>query len=311
MGTVATTICTIPFSGPLAEICGPNNNLERVASGFCFVEGPVWYANQNSLLFSDIIGDALFRLGQTGDVETYRQPSHMANGNTLDREGRLLTCEHASSRVSRTSVDGDYEVIASHYEDLELNSPNDIIVRSDGSIYFTDPNSGRTKKYGVDREQELDFQGVYRLGPDTGELTLLIDDFVKPNGLCFSLDESVLFINDTSRQHIRAFDVMEDGSICNSHVWASTDGELPGVADGMKIDSQSNLYCCGSGGIHVFDPSGTPLGVIVVPEVAANFTWGGEHLSDLYITATHSIYRLSMNVRGHDPLASSPGDVPP
>jgi len=304
MSTAATTIYTIPFSGRLAEICGSNSKLERVASGFRFVEGPVWYSRQNTLLFSDIIGDAMYRLERTGEVKTYRQPSHMANGSTLDREGRLLTCEHASSRVSRTSVDGDYEVMASHYGDLELNSPNDIVVRRDGSIYFTDPNSGRTEKYGVERQQELDFQGVYRLEPETGELTLLVEDFDKPNGLCFSLDESVLFVNDTSRQHIYAFDVTEDGSVCNSRVWASTDGDLPGVADGMKIDSQGNLYCCGSGGIHVFDPSGTPLGVIVVPEVAANFTWGGEHLSDLYITATHSIYRLGMNVRGHDPLAS-------
>ncbi len=304
MGNAASTICTVPFSGPSAI-------LERVATGFRFVEGPVWYASQRTLLFSDIIGDAMYTLDMAGDVKTYRQPSHMANGNILDREGCLLTCEHASSRVSRTTVDGEYEVIASHYRDLELNSPNDIVVRRDGSIYFTDPNSGRTEKYGVDREQELDFQGVYRLEPETGELTLLVEDFAKPNGLCFSLDESVLFINDTSRQHIRAFDVKEDGSICNSRIWASTDGELPGVADGMKIDCQGNLYCCGSGGIHVFDPSGTRLGVIAIPEVAANFTWGGEHLSDLYITATHSIYRLSMNVRGHEPFASSPGDVPP
>jgi len=234
MGNAASTICTVPFSGPSAI-------LERVATGFRFVEGPVWYASQRTLLFSDIIGDAMYTLDMAGDVKTYRQPSHMANGNTLDREGCLLTCEHASSRVSRTTVDGKYEVIASHYGDLELNSPNDIVVRHDGSIYFTDPNSGRTEKYGIDREQELGFQGVYRLEPETGELTLLVEDFDKPNGLCFSLDESVLFINDTCRQHIRAFDVQDDGSICNSRIWASTDGELPGVADGRKIACQGKF----------------------------------------------------------------------
>jgi len=299
----AATDRTHLFRGKLDEIVSPDAAFERVASGFRFVEGPVWYADQGTLLFSDIIGNTMYRLGKRGGIDVFRKPSLMANGSTLDREGRLLTCEHATSRVSRTPADGRYEVIASHFQGCELNSPNDIVVRRDGSIYFTDPNSGRTRKYGVERPQELGFQGVYRLDPDTGELALLVDDFAKPNGLCFSHDEAVLFVNDTDRQHIRSFDVKANGSVANGRVWATTGGDLPGVADGMKLDSKGNLYCCGSGGIHVFDPDGARLGVIATPEVAANFTWGGRELTDLYVTATHSIYRLGLNVAGHDPLA--------
>ena len=300
----AATVRTHQFRGKLDEIVSPNAAFERVASGFHFVEGPVWYAGAGALLFSDIIGNTMYLLGTGGEVEVFRKPSQMANGSTLDREGCLLTCEHATSRVSRTTADGRYEVIASHFRGSELNSPNDIVARRDGSVYFTDPNSGRTRKYGVERPQELDFQGVYRLRPDSGELALLVDDFAKPNGLCFSHDEAVLFVNDTDRQHIRAFDVKADGSVANGRVWATTGGDLPGVADGMKLDSKGNLYCCGSGGIHVFDPDGARLGVIATPEVAANFTWGGHELTDLYVTATHSIYRLGLNVAGHNPLAS-------
>lgn len=300
----AATVRPHLFRGKLDEIVSPDSTFERVASGFRFVEGPVWYADRGTLLFSDIIGNTMYHLGKRGGIDVFRKPSHMANGSTLDREGRLLTCEHASSRVSRTATDGSYEVLASHYRASELNSPNDIVVKRDGSIYFTDPNSGRTRKYGVERSQELGFQGVYRLDPEAGELTLLVDDFAKPNGLCFSPDESVLFVNDTDRQHIRAFDVSTDGTVTNDRIWASTDGDLPGVADGMKLDSKGNLYCCGSGGIHVFDPDGARLGVIATPEVAANFTWGGRDLTDLYVTATHSIYRLGLNVAGYDPLAN-------
>jgi gluconolactonase len=156
--------------------------------------------------------------------------------------------------------------------------------------------------YGVERKQELDFQGVYKLDPISRELTLLADDFVLPNGLCFSPDESRLFVNDTRRQHIRVFDVKDDFTICNSQVWAGTDGDRPGVADGMKLDSEGNLYSSGSGGIHVFDPNGIRLGVIQTPEVAANFTWVGEDLNELLMTATSSIYRLRVKIPGRHPF---------
>lgn len=298
MNIPAATITRRSVSG-LDAIIETGTSLEQVLTGFEFVEGPAWHPQKKILVFSDIIGDTLYCWHKNNGLTVLRKPSHMANGNTWDREGRLLSCEHATSRISRSGGDDSYEVLVSHYESCELNSPNDIVVKRDGSIYFTDPNSGRTEKYGVARCQELEFQGVYRFDPEKSELTLLVKDFAKPNGLCFSRDESLLFVNDTERQHIRVFDVLENGSIANGRSWAETDGDEPGVADGMKIDSAGNLYCCGSGGIHVFDVNGTRIGVIETPEVAANFTWGGDDLTDLYITATHSIYRLKMKVPGH------------
>jgi len=287
----------------LVSIFETGSRIERVVTGFRFVEGPVWYPGQKALLFSDIIGDTMYRWSEQDGLSIFRKPSNMANGNTRDREGRLLSCEHATSRVSRTDTDGNYEILATHFEGRELNSPNDIIVSRNGNIFFTDPASGRGVPYGVERKQELDFQGVYRLNPENRELTLLADDFELPNGLCFSPDETRLFVNDTRRQHIRVFDVNADQGICNSRVWASTNGDLPGVADGMKLDSAGNLYSSGSGGIHVFAPDATPLGVIRTPEVAANFTWGGENLTELFMTGTQSIYRLRVKIPGYRPLA--------
>ena len=293
----AATTSIQPVGG-LDEIVAPGATPERILTGFEFVEGPAWDSRTNSLVFSDIIGDTLYRWGDKTGLDILRRPSHMANGNTWDLDGQLLSCEHATSRVSRTNIDGTYVVLASHYQDHELNSPNDVVVRSDGRIYFTDPNSGRTRKYGVERAQKMEFQGVFCLDPETSELILLVNDFEKPNGLCFSLDESLLYINDTDKQHIRVFDVLDDGRIDNGRLFASTNGEKPGVADGMKIDTAGTLYCCGSGGIHVFKPDGTLISVIETPEVAANFTWGGPQLTDMYITATHSIYRLGMKTPG-------------
>lgn len=298
----AATTSIRPVSG-LDEIVWPGATPERILAGFEFVEGPAWDARIDSLVFSDIIGDTLYRWHENAEPTALRKPSHMANGNTWDRQGRLLSCEHATSRVSRSTSEGEYEVLVSHYQGRELNSPNDIVVSRNGRIYFTNPNSGRSREYGVERQQMLEFQGVFLLDPESSELTLLIDDFEKPNGLCFSLDESQLYINDTDKQHIRVFDVLDDGRIANGRIFAETGGDDPGVADGMKVDVLGNLYCCGSGGIHVFQSNGARIGVIEVPEVAANFTWGGQQLTDMYITATHSIYRLAMLVPGVAPFA--------
>jgi gluconolactonase len=222
----------------------------------------------------------------------------MANGNTFDRQGRLLTCEHATSRVTRTGQDGSVEVLATHYDGQELNSPNDIVVKGDGRIYFTDPNSGRGARYGVEREQELLFQGVYCLNPDSGVLQLLVDDFSKPNGLCFSPDEKQLFVNDTDRGHIRVFDVQHDGAIADGRVWATVEGDGIGVADGMKVDQAGNLYCAGPGGIHLYDAEANALGVICVPEHTTNLAWGDDDLHSLYVTAATSLYRLRVQVPG-------------
>jgi gluconolactonase len=173
-----------------------------------------------------------------------------------------------------------------------------VIVKRDGAVYFTDPTSGRSAGYGVPREPELPFSGVYRLEPDTKSLALLVNDFAKPNGLCFSPNEQLLYVNDTERQHIRVFDVTEDGLLANGRLFAQLEGNAPGVADGIKVDSAGHIYSCGPGGIHIFKPDGTHLGVINTPEFAANFVFGDDDLCTLYITATTSLYRLRVQVPG-------------
>ena len=279
------------------DIVSSDSVLETVVDGFEFIEGVIWHTGRKEIIFSDIIGNTIYRWTKTNGLSVFRKPSNMANGNVYDRQGRMLTCEHATSRVTRTEPDGVIMILATHYDGKELNSPNDIVTKSDGSIFFTDPASGRSEKFGVLREQELDFQGVYRLD-DQNALTLLVDDFSKPNGLCFSLDEQHLFINDTDHNHIRIFDVNHDGTLSNGKIWAELSKEGIGVADGMKIDQAGNLYCCGPGGIHVFDQVGVNLGIIKLPEQAANFNWGDDDLSGLYICASTTLYRIRMNIPG-------------
>jgi len=237
------------------------------------------------------------RWSEKDGVTTFRKPCNKSNGLAWDNQGRLLACQHASSRLTRTEADGSITVLASHHGDKELNSPNDVVVKRDGAIYFSDPSYSRRPHFGVPRPLQLDFRGVYRLAADGKRLTLLAADFAEPNGLCFSLDEKVMFVNDTDRQHIRAFDVASNGTLATSRVWARTVGEGAGAPDGMKIDSAGNPYCCGPGGIHVFAADATDLGVIKVPEVTANFCWGDDHLKTLLSplrrpsTAPGSIHR--------------------
>ena len=282
------------------QIIDADAELERVADGFRFLEGPIWNPSQNCLMFSDILGNGIYRWNAQDGVTLFRANSYMANGNTYDLQGNILTCEHATSRVTCTKPDGTYAVLASHYEGKQLNSPNDIVVKRDGAIYFTDPASGRSAGYGVPRKQELPFQGVYRLNPENQSLTLLVDDFSKPNGLCFSSDETRLFVNDTDRQHIRVFDVKADGTLASGRLWAELPeaGKDRGVADGMKIDTAGHLFCSGPGGIQIFDEYAVCLGRILTPEFAANFTWGAEDMRSLFITAKTSLYRLKVNVPG-------------
>ncbi|MDB5423903.1 MAG: gluconolactonase [Phenylobacterium sp.] len=271
--------------------------VERLATGFDFTEGPVWHPTGKFLIFSDMPGDHMRRWTPDEGITTFRKPCNMANGNAYDRTGRLVTCEHASSRVTRTEPDGAVTVLASHYQGKELNSPNDIVVRSDGTIFFTDPDFGRRERFGIPRESELAFRGVYLIRPD-GELKLLADDFDQPNGLCFSRDEKTLFVNDTPRRHIRAFQAVGDG-VSGGEVWAETGGAAhERTPDGMKIDTDGNLFCVGPGGIHVFDEGGARLGVILVPEDVANFAWGEDDLRSLLITATSSLYRVRVEVPG-------------
>ena len=285
------------------SVVGGEVAFEKLASGFLFTEGPLWHAQEQYLLFSDMPGDHLRRWSARVGATTFRKPCHQTNGLAWDAKGRLLACEHSSSRLTRTEADGSITVLASHHDGKELNSPNDLVVKSDGSIYFSDPTYGRNEYYGRPRPVVLAFRGVYRVEPESKRVTLLAEDFAQPNGLCFSADERQLFVNDTDRQHIRVFDVKPDGTLANSRVWAKTTGEGAGAPDGMKFDAQGNLYCCGPGGIHVFAPDATCLGVIRVPEYTANFCWGDADFRSLYITASTSIYRMRTAIPGR-PLAA-------
>jgi len=281
----------------MEEAVDSGATLERVASGFRFLEGPVWDPYEKTLIFSDIMGNGLFRKDPDDSIAIFRENSYLANGNTYDRSGRLLTCEHGTSRVTRLEKDGTTTVLASHYDGRELNSPNDIIVSRDGSVFFTDPMPGRMARVGIPREQELDFQGVFRIDPE-GVLHLLADDFSKPNGLCLSLDEQFLYVNDTDLQHIRRFRVTSGGELTDGRVWVDLHGDEPGVADGMKFDSRGYLYCSGPGGVQVYDSDANLIGRLLTPEIAANFTWGDENLCSLYFTATTSLYRLPVKIPG-------------
>ena len=284
--------------GRLARVVGPDVAFEQIATGCLFTEGPLWHPRDRYLLWSDMPGDHLRRWSPADGVTTFRKPSNKSNGLTWDRQGRLLTCEHATSRVTRTEPDGRIVALATHHEGKELNSPNDIVCRADGEVYFTDPTYGRMDYYGLKRDLELSFRGVYRVGPDPRTPRLLADDFEQPNGLCFTLDGRRLLVNDTARKHIRAFDVKPDGGLSGGAVWAETTGEGRGAPDGMKLDSAGHVYCCGPGGIHVFAPDATCLGVIHVPEPTANFAWGDDDLRSLYITASTSVYRIRVQVPG-------------
>ncbi|EGJ32436.1 MULTISPECIES: galactose-1-epimerase [Moorena] len=276
----------------LGEIIAPNTQVEKVAGGFKFTEGPVWHPD-GFLLFSDIPANTIYKWQPDQKTEIFRQPSGNANGNTLDRSGRLVTAEHSNRRLSLTQKDGKIITLASHYQGKRLNSPNDLAVKSDGSIYFTDP------PYGIKSEQEeLGFYGVYRLAPD-GTLTLLVDDFVRPNGIVFSPDETKLYVNDSERGHIRVFDVKPDGMLENGKLFAELKPpSKEGAADGMKVDIQGNVYSTGPGGVWIFDPSGNLLGIIEVPEAPANLAWGDSDYQTLYITARNSLYRIRLKIKG-------------
>ncbi|NDJ61954.1 MAG: SMP-30/gluconolactonase/LRE family protein, partial [Chloroflexi bacterium] len=204
----------------LTEVIAPDADFTRHLTGFKFTEGPIWHPTEGHLRFSDIIGNSIYQWSAADGLRDIRPNSHLANGNTYDRQGRMLTCHHASSRVTRTEPDGSVTILAAEYDGKQLNSPNDIVVKSDGAIYFTDPTSGREPFVGIPRAPELPYAGVYRIDPLSGALTLLVDDFAKPNGLCFALDERRLFINDTKRFHIRVFAVEPDGALSGGEVWA-------------------------------------------------------------------------------------------
>jgi len=266
--------------------------IECLGTGFGFTEGPVWDARTQSLVFSDIAQDTLRGWRADQGFTVVRQPSNKANGSARDAQGRLVSCEHATSRVVRQEADGAITVLASHFDGKELNSPNDVVVAADGAIYFTDPTYGRIRAdLGVVRDLQQPVRGVYRIAVDGG-LTRVADDFEQPNGLCFSDDGRVLYVNDTARKHIRRFDVLDGGALGGGEVWADVGGEGPGVPDGMKMGADGTLLCTGPGGIQVFR-QGTSVGVIPVPEKVTNFCWGGDQLDKVFVTATTSVFVVS------------------
>ncbi len=265
--------------------------LEKVADGFQFTEGPVWNP-AGFLLFSDIPANQIVKFVPGAAPTAFRTPSGNSNGLTYDRAGRLLACEHSNRRVTRQEADGSLTVLASSYDGKKLNSPNDIVVRSDGTIYFSDP------PYGIREEQkELPFQGVYRISPD-GKLTLLAQDFDRPNGIALSPDEKTLYVDDSARLHVRAFDVAPDGSISHGRILAELKSARQGVPDGMKVDRKGNLYVTGPGGVWVFDKRGKHLGTILMSELPANCGWGDADYRTLYLTARTGLYRIRLKIPG-------------
>jgi gluconolactonase len=286
------------------ELVDENAEVVQVATGFTFTEGPIWMPD-GSLHFSDMPADKRRRWHPSDGVTVLREPSFKCNGMTLDDDGNLIVCQHVTSSLVRERTDGTRETLAFHWQGRYLNSPNDVIVASDGSILFTDPTYGRMPVFGIEREQELGFQGVYRLpsGGGQDELELLVDDFAQPNGLCFSPDESLLYVNDTTRAHIRVFDVASGHQLSNGRVLAENigDGDLAkgGLVDGMKLDERGNVYVTGPGGVWIISPDGEHLGVIEVPESVGNVNWGGDDWRTLFIPASTSVYSVRLNVGGN------------
>ncbi|MCY4106648.1 MAG: SMP-30/gluconolactonase/LRE family protein [Chloroflexi bacterium] len=280
----------------LVEAGGP----ERLTTGYFFTEGPVWMPD-GTLIFSDIPGNTMYRWHTDGSVIRFRYPSHSANGNTVDRQGRLITCEHDMRRVSRTEEDGTVVTVADRYRGKRLNSPNDVVVKSDGAVYFTDPVAHSVPQDEVEQE----CNGVYRALPD-GSVERLVDDMAYPNGLAFNPDESVLYVVDSQRQHLRAFEVHADGSLGNSRVHIDLghpqSGFYAGGPDGMKVDLAGNLFITAADGIWVFQADGSWLGKLSArsdqrhSEPAANLAWGGEDGNSLFVTACSSLYRFQLKV---------------
>lgn len=263
-----------------------------MATGFQFTEGPVW-SERGYLLFSDIPAGRIWQWTSDGTCVVFREPSGNSNGLAFDRQGRLLACEHGNRRVSRTEKDGKVVTVAEKFDGKRLNSPNDLAVRSDGSIYFTDPPWGVKPE-----ERELPYCGVYRVASD-GTLSLLASDFEHPNGIAFSPDEKTLYVGDDSRKHVRAFDVGRNGRLTNGRILFQRADDPQFTPDGMKVDARGNLYVTGSAsGLWVISPRGEVLAHVVLPEGPANCAFGGPDHRTLFLTAGTSLYRLRTRIPG-------------
>lgn len=280
-------------------IVGPAPPLDQIADGITFGEGPVWDRRRKRFLFTDIIGDTIWQWRPGIGKAPLVHPSRHANGMTLDREGRLVIAGWSARTIWRIEPDGSFTTVAARYQSKKFNSPNDVVVRSDGSIYWTDSAGGLVipGMVGDDLQRQLDIQGVFCCTP-CGDIRLVVGDCVYPNGLAFSTDESVLYVNDTRLGIIRAFDVDKDGSVGPGRMFYKLVGNEPGVADGMKVDEQDNVYCTGPGGIHVVDRSGKLLGRLLLPGHCTNLAWGDEDWRSLYVTTYHSVLRTRLSVPG-------------
>jgi gluconolactonase len=287
---------------------GVNNGaLERVATGFRWAEGPAYFRAGRYLIFSDIPNNRLMRLlDDDNHLSVFRSPSFNANGNTIDHEGRLLSCEHAGRRIVRTEHDGTVTVLAERYDNKRFNSPNDIVVASNGSIWFTDPTYGISGNYeGLTAEPEQSKHNVFRLDTQSGRVSVVVDDFVQPNGICFSPDETQLYVIDSGAgaAHIRVFDVdINRGTVRNGKVFA--DGFAPGITDGMRADVEGNIWCSmgwadpKEDGVRCYSPAGELLGKIHLPETCANLVFGGPLRNRLYMCASTSVYACYVSTRG-------------
>ncbi|MEU1120941.1 MULTISPECIES: SMP-30/gluconolactonase/LRE family protein [unclassified Streptomyces] len=277
-----------------------DNRLEKLYGDCRWAEGPLYLPAWRQLIWSDIPNDRLLRWDETtGGVTVFRSPAGHVNGNTIDREGRLISCEQGNRRVTRTEPDGRITVLADRYDGKRLNSPNDAVVRSDGSVWFSDPDFGITSDYeGFRAEPEIDGLNVYRIDPSTGEVRLVADGFGAPNGLVFSPDERQLYVSDTRGGCIRVFDVREDGTLSDGKVFAEA---KDGVSrfDNIRFDDGGRLWAAAiAGGVHCYDPDGTLIGRLRVPEPVSNIAFGGPKNNRLFITATTSLYSLVMSVTG-------------
>jgi gluconolactonase len=294
----------------LADLIEPGAPLRRLGEGYQFTEGPVWVAARNCLEFVDIPSDTRWRWSEERGMEVALQPMFKASGLALDREGRIVACEGLSSCVARFE-NGRREVIAYHYGGKYLNSPNDLVTRgSDGSIYFTDPDYGRWNDWiGQERSKQLGYRGVYRIAPD-GELQLVVaeDEFDQPNGIAFSPDESLLYINDSARGHVKVFAVEPDGSLRDGRVFRADIGTgVPrsGNVDGMECDEHGNVWVTGPGGVWVLTPDGEHLGTVATPEVCGSIAWGGDDMHELFLMTSTTVHVVRTLV-GPAPLPPTP-----
>ena len=286
------------------DLIDPVAFLERISEGNRWTEGPVYFADLRCLIWSDIPNDRLRRWDElSGAVVDFKVGRANPNGNTRDRQGRLITAEQGERVVTRTEWDGSTTVLADKFDGARLNSPNDVVVQRNGRVWFTDPNYGIISDYvGSKAPQEQQGCGVFRVDPQTGALDRVIDDMVMPNGLAFSPDESLLYVSDSGwltnpadPHHIRVFDVGQNGQVSGGQVFAVVE---PGIPDGLRVDAEGNVWSSAADGVHCYSPGGLLLGKILVPEVVANLTFGGPKRNRLFITATTSVYSVFVNVRG-------------